>query len=229
VANRIRQTSVPALTIASPDQRVTPWAARHRGLSAATDEDTIAPIAPVVEQVGEALGVLISRSGTDTGSEYAVGGKPVSIGSGSACAVRIADASLATEEARIWIRKDHLMLHRLSRLTTIANEGAGGWQMLEPGETFKIGEHLFEFRLLPEDAPQPEQSDTTPSDVPNILRSRDDEPASPPEREEPAPAAPPFAPQPGMADARPRLTDMMPREMGFTHQEIDEDPEAAAS
>jgi hypothetical protein len=224
VVNRIKQTSAPSLTIASPDQRVTPWAARHRSLDS-RDEGAPAPIAPVKEDIGEVLGVLISRSGSDLGVEYEVGGKPVSIGNGTGCAVRINDPSLATEEARIWIRKDHLMYHRLSRLTTIATEGVtGGWQMLEPGETFKIGEHVFEFRLLPKDVPSP---DATPSDVPNILRSRDEDPA-PPEREAPPPPA--FTPQPGFADARPsRLTEMMPREMGFGHQDVEDDPEVAAS
>lgn len=225
VVNRIKQTSAPVLKIASPDQRVTPWAARHRTLTPQAVETAPDPIAPVKEDIGEALGLLISRSGSDLGVEYQVGGKPVSIGSGANCAVRINDPSLASEEARIWIRKDHLMYHRLSRLTTIATEGVtGGWQMLEPGESFKIGEHTFEFRLLPSHVPG---SDATPTDVPNILRGAGDEPR--PERSAPEPAPPPFVPQPGLADARPRLTEMMPREMGFSHQDVDDDPEAAAS
>lgn len=221
--SRFRRSSAPVLTVASPDQRVTPWAARHRSLKPSLAEDDVAPAAPVVEDVGEVLGILISRSGSDAGSEYEVGSKPVSIGNGSSCAVRIDDPDIGTEEARIWIRKSHLMYHRLSRLTTIATHGVtGGWQMLEPGETFEIGEHVFEFRLLPEKAPQP---DAAAADVPNVLRTRDEPPAEP----EPSAAPPPFAPQPGLADARPRLTDMMPREMGFAHQDDGNDPEAAAS
>lgn len=103
--------------------------------------------------VGEALGVLISLAGTDLGQEYPVGGSPVSIGSSAACAVHVPDAELTAEEARIWIRKGHLMVHKMTRLTAMVVDGtSGGWQILEPGDAFTIGRHKYEFRLLRENA-----------------------------------------------------------------------------
>jgi hypothetical protein len=176
--------------------------------------------APQVEEVGEALGILISRAGSDLGSEYPVGGKPVSIGSGTKCAVRIDDPALATEEARLWIRKGNLMFHKITRLTTIAAEGgAGGWVMMEPGETFSVGAHTFEFRLLPEAAPQPEAV-ITKADTPSILRDKAAEPA-------PSPSFSP-AVSPGTASDQPRrLTEMMPHDMGFSHQDADAQEQAS--
>lgn len=225
VVQRLRVASAPSLAIASPDQRVTPFVGRHRAITREPEADGAA--APSPEDIGEALGVLVSRAGSDAGQEYAVGGKPVSIGYGSRCAVRIDDANLATEEARIWIRNKTLMLHRMTRLTTIAQEGtAGGWTMLDPGETFEIGDHVFEFKLLPEGAPSPEapvMAPATPTDVPNILKDKDDEPS--------APASPPQGlPEPGMAQQTEprRLTDMMPRDLGFNYDELEESDQQAS-
>lgn len=247
VVQRIRQVSGPTLSIASADQRITPWATQPRSITTpSADDGSAAPGAtimpPVAEEVGEPLGVLIARAGTDAGREYPVGGQPVRIGSGSQCAVRINDPRLATEEARIWIKKNNLMVHRLTRLTSIANDGvSGGWTMMDPGETLQIGDHIFEFRLLPEGAPLPDReaapaaprSDETPS----IFRDKGAPPA-------------PTLPQPGMASTKPdaglpsateaapqtspsaapprRLTEMMPREMGFPHEGNDQ-PEEQAS
>jgi len=228
VVQRIRTTSGPSLTMVSPDQRVTPWASKHRTITSVSsdpaDPGHAVDAGPVpAEEVGEALGVLISRAGSDLGHEYAVGGKPVSIGSSPRCAVYINDSRLASEEARIWIRKGNLMLHRLTRLTTIASEGvSGGWTMMDPGETFQVGAHVFEFRLLPEGAPIPGAKPVpgAPVDAPDILRDR--------QRDDAPPAAPPL-PQPGMADAGPRrFTDMMPREMGFPDPDVHQ-PDQQAS
>jgi hypothetical protein len=95
------------------------------------------------------MGRLVSRAGNDAGKEYNVGGKPVSVGAGPRCGVRIEDPDQASEEARIWVRGEHLMYHKFTRLTTLEAEGlVGGWQILEPGDTFQIGQHTFEFRLL---------------------------------------------------------------------------------
>jgi hypothetical protein len=149
-------------------ERVVPFAKPilTRGLRS-TDlaEDDSAP-APVVV---EPLGILISRGGSDLGMEYSVGGSPVSIGSGSRCAVRVEDAELTAEEARIWIRKGHLMVHKMTRLTAMVVDGSmGGWEILEPGDTFTIGQHIFEFRLLLQG--QPNEGIGEGSGVPNILR-----------------------------------------------------------
>jgi len=177
------------------EQRTTSWAAQiaqKRAAAGQTEENTAIEAPP--EDIGRALGVLISRSGSDLGSEYTVGGKPVSIGASARCGVRITDPDLASEEARIWVRGDHLMLHMFTRLSTVeAGGNAGSWQILDPGDIFPIGQHAFEFRLLPtgrpvQDAPAPTAD---ASGVPNILRD------SGPERR----------PQPQTG----RLSDLMPR------------------
>jgi hypothetical protein len=196
------------------NQRVTPWATSHRAITQAPLADLASEDLTPAEDIGEAVGVLISRAGSDFGSEYPVGQRPVSIGSGSRCAVRVPDSSLAVEEARLWVRKGHLMLHKMTRLTLIATEGvSGGWEILEPGDTFEIGEHRFEFRLLPEEAPEPQ------GDVPNVLR---DEPKAPRE----APLRPALADGPA-ADARPRLLEMMPHDLGFSSFEDGEEQQAS--
>jgi hypothetical protein len=54
----------------------------------------------------------------------------------------------------------------------IAADGtSGGWMILEPGDTFTIGEHVFEFRILDPSAPfavvdEPIEEQATP----NVLR-----------------------------------------------------------
>lgn len=152
----------------SPDQRLTPWAAQVRKGVPAPAVDQSGPDTPVVEDIGEVMGVLISRSGNDVGKEYAVGGKPVSMGSGESCGVRIEDPDLSVEEARIWVRGGHLMLHKMIHLSVIEEGGlSGGWTILDPGDSFAIGQHTFEFRLLPEDAPVPS------ADTPDVLRDPD--------------------------------------------------------
>lgn len=226
VANRRGRPIELAL---APDERVTPWATRHRPISAMPPPELAEDNAAPAEDIGEALGVLIARAGSDLGAEYAVGGKPVSIGSGAKCAVRVDDPKLAAEEARLWVRKGHLMVHKMTRLTIIASDGvSGGWTILEPGDTFQAGDHSYEFRLLPESAPIP---DGAKPDIPSILR---DDSVAPPPPPAPAPLTPAFGPVAGVPapdtppsdDAPPlRLTELMPHDMGFS----EDDDEAQAS
>ena len=90
------------------------------------------------------------------------------IGSGARCGVRIDDREVGAEEARIWVRDGHLMLHRVTRLTDVAADGAsGGWTILQPGNSIDIGQHRFEFRIWTPPVPQP---DVRPEDIPNVLR-----------------------------------------------------------
>jgi VWFA-related protein len=150
------------------DQRTKSWAEQvaakraAEGAGPAAAEGGAAP-----EDIGKTLGWLISRAGNDVGQQYPVGGKPVSVGAGPACGVRIRDEALASEEARIWVRGTHLMLHMFTRLTSVeSGGGGGGWRILEPGDTFQVGQHTFEFLLVPETAPADDG-------VPNILRERE--------------------------------------------------------
>ena len=153
------------------EQRITPWATRHRTLTAPPEDPAGEAEEAAVEEIGEPMGVLIARAGPFLGSEHVVGGTPVSIGSGARCGVRIDDVALSEEEARIWVRDGHLMLHRMTRLSVIAADGpSGGWTILQPGDTLDIGQHRFEFRLW---APQPPNTEDALSDIPNILRDPD--------------------------------------------------------
>jgi len=148
------------------------------------------------EEVGEPLGVLISRSGPDAGTEYTVGGQPVSIGSGARCGVRVADDVLAAEEARIWVSKGHLMVHKMTKLTTIVEMGtSGGWEILEPGDSVKVGDHAFEFRLL-QQAPGSGEANTS-AGAGDIARGPADAPAG----------GMPGAPQPRVAS----FSQLMPK------------------
>ncbi|HYM15449.1 MAG TPA: VWA domain-containing protein [Dehalococcoidia bacterium] len=178
--------------------RMLPWSAAVPSVPVPESAPEVGDGAADAEAIGDPLGLLISRAGPDLGSEYHVGGSPVGVGSGVRCGVRVNDPDLAGEEARIWVRGGHLMVHRITRLTTIVNEGtAGGWQILEPGDSFEIGQHRFEFRLLPAAAPPPS------GDVPNVLRDPDRPPAATGPTPPPAPRV-----------RRPRTTafsDLMPR------------------
>jgi LPXTG-motif cell wall-anchored protein len=141
---RVREATIPA------DQRLKSWATQvaEKGVAAPPPPTKMEDEAGR-EDIGVAMGRLISRAGSDAGREYAVGGKPVSVGAGARCGVRIDDPEMASEEARIWVRGAHLMYHKFTKLTTLEAEGmVGGWQILEAGDTFQIGQHTFEFRLL---------------------------------------------------------------------------------
>ena len=171
VARLLRSANDITITAPAAEQRITPWVARHRSVEAPADIAVDAPV-EVAEEVGEPMGVLISRVGPMLGSEFVVGGKPVLIGSAPRCAVRIDDPTLGAEEARIWVRDQHLMVHKVARLSDVAAEGeSGGWTILEAGDTLDIGAHRFEFRLWTEPPPQAEAEPSGP--VPNVLRDPD--------------------------------------------------------
>jgi hypothetical protein len=153
----------------------------------------------VREVVEEAKGLLRSRAGSDLGAEYVVGGSPVSIGSGEHCAVRVPDRGLSSVEARIWVRGKQLMVHRMTSLNALANEGvSGGWVILDPGDTFDLGPHEFEFRLLPVEAPVEDAGE-----VPNVLKD-----APEPWQQQAAPGG--FSAAPAQASHL-RLVELMPK------------------
>jgi VWFA-related protein len=176
--------------------RVVPISRRSDVVEEPAEAQADAP--PPKESIGAPKGVLLSREGTDLGVEYPVGGSPVSIGSAATCGVRVDDPELSGEEARIWISKGRLMVHRMTRLSAMMVDGSsGGWQILDPGESFEVGGHRFEFRLLRTQRPEP-----APGDVPNVLR--DPEPGL-------THTAPPPSTGPMPEARRSPLSDMMPR------------------
>ncbi len=193
----------PAAKI-DPNQRLTPWAKQvENARRAAGGEGTTEPLPPVIapavespqEDVGEPLGVLISRAGTDLGREYIVGSQPVSIGSSPVCGVRVDDPDLGMEEARVWVREGHMMVHKVSRLSMEPDpEDIGGWAILEPGDTFPIGNHMFEFRLVGERA---DAGDAAPGAVADGEAS-----------------APALEPRAQAEPQRPRMSELMPKNDG---------------
>jgi VWFA-related protein len=199
---RSRARRRQAITSVTADDRVRPLSAIRTVAPAAEADDAPQAAPPVAESIGEPRGRLLAVAGPDAGQTYLVGGSPVSIGSGVRCGVRIPDEELALEEARIWVRNGHLMVHRMTKLSVIANDGvSGGWEILEPGDVLQIGGHRFEFRPLEGNGELPE---STPLAFP---RPADDDHKTP--------AASAAAPALDDDGGRPlRLPNLMPRDAG---------------
>ncbi len=129
--------------------------------------DDGAPAPPPVD-AEPALGYLHSTSGPLAGQTFAVGAKPVSIGSGHRCQIRLPQEidgfEVPSEYARFWIRKDQLMVHAIRRLTAMGPAG-GEWEILSEHETFSIGPCVFRFDREEHVAPPP-------AAVPNVLREK---------------------------------------------------------
>jgi Mg-chelatase subunit ChlD len=114
----------------------------------------------------ESKGVIVVTSGPLTGERFAVASRPVSIGSGHRCAVVLSDegGQISPEEARVWLRRGRLMVHKLARLSETATEGeSGGWSVLDPGDEFQIDGHRFRFEITGVDAEALAQAGDTPS------------------------------------------------------------------
>ena len=134
-----------------------------------------------------ALGFLHATSGPLAGQTFAVGAKPLSIGSGHRCTIQLPDEidghEIASEHFRVWIRGDQLMVHEIRRLTAIGSVG-GQWGMLSENDSFEIGSCIFKFLLHEVVAPPPEP-------IPNVLRDRPAPPvAAAPSVPESVPAPP---------------------------------------
>ncbi len=127
---------------------------------------------PVKPETEEPQGHLLVTSGPLARQSFPVGETPTSIGSGHRCRIRLPEEGGQGEEpapemARVWVRGGQLMVHELLRLTAMGPVG-GDWSILEPGETFSIGESAFQFQL---DA-GPEATPRGPREIPDILRDR---------------------------------------------------------
>lgn len=123
-----------------------------------------APLPPVLE---EAVGWLSATAGPLAGETFSVSNQPVSIGAGTRCPIRLPDEGLdphdvKPEQARVWIRDGHLMVHELRRLTSLGPTG-GRWEILSPGDQFVVGTCTFKFELLD----QPSKPEPAPS-VPEV-------------------------------------------------------------
>lgn len=133
------------------------------------------------------LGRLYATNGPLAGQSFSVGSTPVSIGSGHRCRIRLPSEleggyEIAPEQARVWIREAHLMVHEVRRLTAIGSVG-GHWAILNDGDSFSVGPCTFRFAL------EQEGEETPKEPVPNVLRGRHAEPVPDILRERPQPAA----------------------------------------
>ncbi len=148
---RRRRVRLPRQTV---QVRLRPWSNSGANASAVTLSDWAEPVAeePPRQTVNEVRGKLIIVSGPGAGQEFAVGSRPISIGSASWCAVVLPDdgGSIGPEEARAWVHhSNRLILHSLTRLSVLAAEGtSGGWTFLQEGEEISIGPCRLAFRLV---------------------------------------------------------------------------------
>ena len=148
---RRRVVSVPRQTV---QVRLRPWSNSNANAPAVNLSDWTDSVAddPVPQTVSELRGILTIVSGPGAGREFAVGGRPISIGSAGWCAIVLPDDDdrIGPEEARAWVHhSNRLIFHRLTRLSVLAAEGAsGGWMILQDGDEVSVGPCRLAFRLL---------------------------------------------------------------------------------
>jgi len=134
--------------------RLRPWSNSNANAPAVNLSDWTDSVAddPVPQTVSEPRGILTIVSGPGAGREFAVGGRPISIGSAGWCAIVLPDDDdrIGPEEARAWVHhSNRLIFHRLTRLSVLAAEGAsGGWMILQDGDEVSVGPCRLAFRLL---------------------------------------------------------------------------------
>jgi hypothetical protein len=138
------------------------------------------------------------------GQSWPIGSAPISIGTGHRCIIRVPQIGIddiANEQARVWIREDHLVLHELRRLTAFGPSG-GRWEFLNAGDTFAVGPYVFLFQLADQVASEGTSSETPA--VPEVWPGQGTRPAV---EQEPAPVAqsspPELTPSVAMVDEQP--------------------------
>ena len=146
------------------------------------EKERIRQPAPAIE---EARGFLRVVGGPIQGEVFALGGNPVSMGSGARCRIKL-DAvvdgtEIPSEYARVWIRDGKLMVHELRRLTAVGSMG-GRWEILASGDMFSLGPYSFRFELSGDEA-GPSGTNGAAGDVPKGA------PAAAPARPEALPVA----------------------------------------
>ena len=134
------------------------------------DADSLDSQAPVLETSGlddaegDSLGcqaTVLVTSGLDEERSYQVVGKPVTIGSGKHCDIRLqAAAGVSAVHARMWWRDGRLMLHHLAPgLATVVSERHVIWTSLEDGDEAAIGPYLLRIALQREEGQQEGDTD----------------------------------------------------------------------
>ena len=117
------------------------------------------PPQPVPVRAGDALepppaplprARLTLARGGDGHSVFLIEGEPVTIGSDPSCTIVLADASgrVAPREARVWLREDRFMLHRLPRRYGAQAPSRPSWAVLESGDEITVGPYRFTFEII---------------------------------------------------------------------------------
>jgi hypothetical protein len=85
-------------------------------------------------------------AGPDVDETYEVRDKPLTIGAGSECQIRLSEG-VAAQHARLWLREGVLMLHDLAVANRSRPGGNTVWASLDYGDEVKLGQ----YRLRVED------------------------------------------------------------------------------
>lgn len=199
-----------------PQEPVSIMIAKNRARQLSQQSPEIPPPAPV--EMEPVLGFLKMKEGPLAGQSFSVGAKPISIGSGHRCEIRLPaeldGQDVPSEYARVWIRGDQLMVHEIRRLTAMGAAG-GQWEILSDSDSFNIGSCVFMFDLG--NGPDP-----VVEPVLNVLR---DLPATDPAVLHAGTAAP--VPEPAhvpTAQAEEPLPDIFKDRTPQIAQEVDEPP-----
>jgi hypothetical protein len=172
VRRRKGQSGSPQPSPPAPESRAPVPISINKKRRGRSSPDDAAPPAPA--EAEPALGYLHGTTGPLAGRSFAVGAKPVSIGSGHRCRIRLPEEidgyEVASESVRVWIRGRQLMVHEVRRLTAMGSTG-GQWEILAERDTFAIGPCVFSFALDDEPVAPPEP-------VPNVLRDKPSPPAA---------------------------------------------------
>jgi Mg-chelatase subunit ChlD len=125
---------------------------RARGPSGGPGGEAARPPGPVASapQI-QRDGLVRVTGGPNAGLEVAVSSRPIDVGSGEACQLRLdpVDGAVGALHARIWLQGDRLMVHHLARdASTLLDERPVEWATLDCNEAVTIGPHRIEFAGL---------------------------------------------------------------------------------
>ncbi len=90
--------------------------------------------------------------GSDSSRSVNLGEQAVTLDSDADCTLRLADSGgrVGGQNARIWLREDHFVLHHLlgGRYATVVGKNSLKWAMAEDGEEIVIGPHKLCFESM---------------------------------------------------------------------------------
>ncbi len=85
-----------------------------------------------------------------TTQEYELGEAPLTIGTGKQVDIQLEDDTglIADEEARVWVQRGRITLHRLTALSAMATAGVTpGWEFFDNGDELRVGAYRFVFQI----------------------------------------------------------------------------------